>query len=346
MTKFSYDVLKRCVFPFVGPDAPDVILGAAFGEDVAVTRIDDKILASHVDPIISAIGNIGWLAVHVACNDIATSGVPPRWLLLLILVPHKEDEDLLKQIMEDAYRAAEDLGASILGGHTEHSAGVERPLVAVTAMGVSDRPNPVRTSGASVGDHVLVTKGIALEGTGILGHDFQDVALRLGLDEEDLARAQELVNEISVVPEALALADQGVSAMHDVTEGGVLETLLEIAHLSGVGMEIDYAKLPVYPVVSRFAEAFEFNPLRMISSGTLAATIPPERVEDASEALTDLGVPFTLVGRVVEGNGVRVVRENGTEHYTEIACEEDELVRLWSLHPREIERSDEVDQGD
>jgi hypothetical protein len=110
MSKFSLDVLDKRVFPFVGTKDPDVMLGAAFGEDVALTRVGGDVLVSHVDPIVGAISNIGWLAVHVACNDIATSGAPPRWILLLVLVPTLKDEDLLEQIMRDAERAAGQTG--------------------------------------------------------------------------------------------------------------------------------------------------------------------------------------------------------------------------------------------
>jgi len=110
MSKFSLDVLEKRVFPFTVTKDPDVILGAVFGEDVALTRVGGDILVSHVDPILGAISNIGWLAVHVACNDIATSGAHPRWILLLVLVPALEDEDLLEQIMRDADRAAKQSG--------------------------------------------------------------------------------------------------------------------------------------------------------------------------------------------------------------------------------------------
>jgi hydrogenase expression/formation protein HypE len=191
-----------------------------------------------MDPIVGAIGNIGWLAVHVACNDIAASGAPPRWILVLVLVPRPEDEDLLEQIMRDANRAAGEIGASIIGGHTGYSPGVFRPLVAVTALGTKSGRKPVRTSGAQVGDHVLVIKGIGLEGTAILAQDFADVARELGLGEKELDEARSLMTGVSVVKEALVLASQGVTAMHEVTRGGLLETLLEIAHLSGVGIQV------------------------------------------------------------------------------------------------------------
>lgn len=335
MSKFSLDVLQQRVFPYTKAKDPDVLLGAAFGEDVALTRVGNEILVSHVDPIVGAIGDIGWLAVHVACNDIAASGVPPRWIQLLVLVPHVEDVELLEGIMRDASRAANDLGVSIIGGHTGYSAGLSRPLVAVTALGTAAGRVPVRTSGARVGDRVLVTKGIALEGTAILAQDFADVARRAGLSERDLAEGKDVMADVSVVREALLLADHGATAMHDVTRGGLLETLLEIALLSGVGVEVAYDQLPIPTIVSRFAEAFQFDPLRMISSGTLAVTLPADRIDGVSAGLAALGVPFAVVGQVVTGEGVRVLRDGECVAYADIRCEEDELARMWARYPRD-----------
>jgi hydrogenase expression/formation protein HypE len=234
MSKFSLDVLQRCVFPYTKTEDPDVILGAVFGEDVAFTRVGGDILVSHLDPIVGAIGNIGWLAVHVACNDIATAGIPPRWILMLILVPQLEDEEFLEKIMRDVRRAASEIKVSIIGGHTGYSADLSRPLVSVTALGTASGRNLVRTKGAQVGDHVVVTKGIGLEGTVIL-----------------------------------------------------------------------------------------------------AATVPSERVRNMSQALTELGTKFAIVGRVTEGMGVRVLQDGTSVHYREIHCEEDELARMWSLYPRD-----------
>jgi hydrogenase expression/formation protein HypE len=335
MSKFPLEVLQRRVFPYVQDDDPDIILGAAFGEDVALTRVGGDILVSHVDPIVGAVGEIGWLAVHVACNDVAAAGVAPRWLLLLVLVPRLEDEELLEQIMHDANRAASEVGASIVGGHTGYSAGLSRPLVAVTALGTATIRPPVRTGGARIGDHVLVTKGIALEGTAILAQDFADVGRELGLSEEELEEGRGVMARVSVLPEALVLAEHGATAMHDVTRGGILETLLEIAYLSDVGIDVTFSQLPMPPIVARFAQAFQFDPLQMISSGTLAVTVPAERVSQVSAALEELGTPFAWVGRATEGTGVRVIKEDGTVHHTEIQCEDDELARMWALYPRD-----------
>lgn len=332
MSKFSLDVLEKHVFPFTEVRDPDVLLGAAFGEDVALVRVGGDIVASHVDPIVGAVKEIGWLAVHVACNDIAASGVRPRWALLLVMVPSPKDEEALEEIMSDADRAARSIGVSIIGGHTGYSSGLNRPLVAVTAFGTAGGTDPVRTSGATVGDHVIVTKGIALEGTAILSADFAETAVKLGLDASDLEQARGLMGEVSVLEEAITLARHGATAMHDVTRGGLLETLLEIARLSKVGLEIDDAKLPVPDVVRRFARAFKFDPLRMISSGTLAVTMPPDRVDDACGALDGLGVAYGDIGIVTRGEGVTLVRGDESLTYDEIHAEEDELARLWALH--------------
>jgi hydrogenase maturation factor len=334
MSKFSLDVLNKCVYPFLEAHDPDVILGAVFGEDVALTRVGDDILVSHLDPIVVAVKNIGWLAVHVACNDVATSGAPPRWILSLVLVPRKEDECLLEEIMCDVGRATGETGVSTIGGHTGYSSNLSRPLVTVTALGTISGREPVCTKGARVGDHLFVAKGVALEGTAILAYDFVDVAQQLGLSEQDLTEARQFMDEVSVIPEALILAEQGATAIHDVTRGGLLETLLELAQRSEVGLQVHASQVLIHPVVSRFAQAFQFDPLKMISSGTLVATVPFELVEAASQSLVEKGISFADIGQVIEGSGVQIITDGQVTRYQEIHCESDELARMWELYPR------------
>ncbi|HDP26355.1 MAG TPA: hydrogenase expression/formation protein HypE [Deltaproteobacteria bacterium] len=334
MSKFSLEVLERCVFPHAVTHDPDVLLGSAFGEDVALTRVGDDILASHVDPIIGAIDNIGWLAVHVACNDIAASGIRPRWILVLVLVPSRKDEDLLESIMADVHRAAVEINVSVVGGHTGYSSGISRPLVAVSAFGDARGRTPVRTGGAKVGDHVMVTKGIALEGTAILACDFADVARDLGITDHELARAKDLILDVSVIREAEVFAEFGASAMHDVTRGGIFETLLEMARTSGVRFRINISLLPQRAVVERFARCFAFDPLRMISSGTLVATVEPGNADAAARRLGEIGILCADIGTVEHGDGVELIDGDKTDHFDEIRCEDDELARMWTLYPR------------
>lgn len=335
MSKFSLDVLNKYVHPFIKANDPDVILGSVFGEDVAITRIKDGMLVSHVDPIVGAVKDIGWLAVHVACNDIATSGAPPRWILMLVLVPHKEDEQLLEEIMCDAGRAADEIGVTIIGGHTGYSSNLSRPLVSVTALGTLTNQNPVLTKGARVGDHIFITKGIALEGTAILANDFSHTASQLGVTDQEITQARALMKGISIIPEALLLSQQGATSMHDVTRGGLLETLLEVAKLSNVRMKVDANLISILPVISRFSKAFQFDPLKMISSGTLVATFPTEHVNEAGRSLNDRGIIFADIGEIVEGKGVQIIQDGQSTLYQEIHCEEDELARMWEMYPQD-----------
>ncbi|MFP4482268.1 MAG: AIR synthase-related protein [Thermovirgaceae bacterium] len=333
MSKFPLEVLRKKVYPFtLGKHTdPGVVLGSTFGEDVAVTRVGGDLLLSHVDPIVGAVKGIGWLAVHVACNDIAASGIKPRWIQLLVLVASAKEVDQVERIMSDAARAAESLGVTIIGGHTGYSAALERPLVAVTALAPAEGRRVVTTGGARPGDLIYVTRGIGLEGTGILASDFAEEALSRGLEQRDIQDALKLLESVSVVPEALELSDLGATAMHDVTRGGVLETFLEIGSCSGVCMDIDASALPVPPVVNRFAEAFGFDPLKMISSGTLAVTLPPESVEEAEKCFARGLCDLKQVGVATEGEGVRLREKDKDRLFTEMACEEDELARMWEL---------------
>lgn len=332
MSKFSLDILNRCVYPYLKSSDPDVVLGAVFGEDIALTRVGGDMLASHVDPIVGAVNKIGWLAVHVACNDIATSGMPPRWIQTLVLVPHEDDEALLEEIIRDIARAAKETRVSIIGGHSGYSSNLSRPLVAVTALGTFGEREPVLTQGAQVGDHILVTKGIPLEGTAILASDFLKTAIKLGLTEKDIEEANVLMESVSVIPEAVFLGETGANAMHDVTRGGLLETLLEIAGASEVGINIAYNRIPMPPVTLRFAKTFNYDPLKMISSGTLVAALSPEKVKSAMQKLEEKGIVCADIGEVAPGEGVKIIKDNETLHYQEIHPEEDELARMWTLY--------------
>jgi len=335
MSKFPYEVLKECVYPYTRPKHRDdsVILGATFGEDVALTRVGKDLLLSHVDPIVGAVSGIGWLAMHVACNDIACSGVRPRWAQILVLVPSKEDHLLVKEIMTDASKAAEEIEVTIVGGHTGYSSGLSRPVVAVTAMAPAMNRRIIGTGGARPGDHIIITGGAGIEGTSILAMDFAEEGRFLGLSGEELREASRLSGEVSVVREALILADHGATSMHDVTRGGILETSIEISRLSGVSLEIDADLVPSRPIVERFAQAFSFDPVKMISSGSLVATMAPEKIEEALGALQSSGIPAGDVGTVKEGKGITICRKGMigfTE--TEIHCEDDELARMWAIH--------------
>ncbi len=328
--KVRPDLLARFVFSRTGARDPRVLVGPAYGEDSAVIDMGDFVLVVHSDPITEAVGRIGWLAVHVACNDVAVRGARPRWLLPVILLPEGCSDGLLDEITAQIDQAAREIGAAVVGGHTERCPRLDRPIISMTAIGTAPKDRYVITGGAKPGDAVLMTKGAGLEGTAILATDFSAELAEAGVPEELLEKARAFMSEISVVEEALALAEVGVNSMHDPTEGGLLGGLAELAYASGKRVEVWEEKVLVRPETEAVCRALGVDPLKLISSGCLLATLPKEKLGEAQEKLGRLGVDWAVIGEVGEGPpGLLVHREDGrTERVGPFV--EEELARLVS----------------
>nr|WP_240334667.1 AIR synthase-related protein [Halorussus sp. MSC15.2] len=236
---------------------------------------------------------LGTLAVHVACNDVAASGADPRWLTNVLFLPDDDPEtlDALTTQMDDEAR---ELGVAIVGGHSEYTPALERPMASMTAMGLADEFVP--TGGARPGDRVLLTKGAGIEGTAVLASDFRD---ELDLPADLLERAEGFFGEISVVPEARVLRESA-TAMHDPTEGGLVNGMVEMASASGVRLEIDRSAVPVREETTELCAAMGVDPLRIFGSGALLATVPAAECDDALASLDAEGVPAAEIGVVDE----------------------------------------------
>ncbi|WP_054857501.1 AIR synthase family protein [Vulcanisaeta sp. JCM 16159] len=326
MVKLSNDALRRIIFTNLGIDDGDVIIGPRVGEDAAIVKVGNKYMAVHTDPITGAVEGIGWFAINIVANDIAVRGIKPRWFLLTLLLPRDVDEDGIKAIMSDVNKALSELDGSLIGGHTEYTPGIDRVIVSTTAIGIGDRY--VTTSGAKPGDLVLVTKYVALEGTAVLASDFTDELLSRGVPKEVIYRARNLLREISIVKEALELADIA-NSMHDPTEGGLLQGLLEVAEASNVRLKIDVDKIPILPETKQIFNALGIDPLKSLSSGMLIATIPRERMQDAISRLGRLGVNYSVIGEVTNGEpGVELI--SGGEVVGKVrGFITDEVMKLW-----------------
>ena len=335
--KIPGELLRKYVLKRLGSYRSDVVVGPREGVDVSVLSAGgDLVVIAHSDPIVGALKKIGWLAVHIACNDVATSGAEPRWILPTILLPEKWSESMVDEITGDIDAAARELGVAVVGGHSGYAAGSSRPIVVVTALGLGKLGRVVTSAGARTGDSVYVTKGAGIEGTAILAADFRDVLAEKGVDEVLMKRAESFIDEISVVKEAVELAKTGaVTAMHDATRGGVAEALIELATASGKTIEVWEDKIPVRDETKAFAEALGFDPLWMISSGTLVFTTSKNRKGEAEEVLKRLGVSYAEIGEVKE-RGPRLIihRDRGDEVLEKPQPEKDELARLWKLYPR------------
>jgi len=285
-------MLERVVYPYLGRRA-DVLVHAHLGEDCAVVAFGDWVAVLTTDPITGAAAYLGRYAVHISCNDLATSGAEPVGLLLTLLLREGTTEEELERIMREAGEAARTLGVEIIGGHSEVTPGIDRTIAVVTAVGRARKGAVLSAGGARPGDRVLITKSAGIEGTAILATDLAG-PLRGQVDEAVLEQARGFLARISVVPEGMAAARAGASAMHDVTEGGVLGGAWELAEAAGVGIEVRAEAIPVAPETAAICRALEIDPLRLISSGAmLIATPAPERTLDGLRAA---GIPGTEIG--------------------------------------------------
>jgi len=312
--KLQPRLLKRLVFTRLGVSDSRVLLGPSIGEDATVIDFGTKALVVHSDPITGALENVGWLAVNVCTNDIATRGIRPLWILIVMLLPENITTTQLRSITTQIDQAAEQLGVAVVGGHTEVTQGINRPIVMTTAIGETVNKGFVQTSGARVGDSVIVTKGAAIEGTGILAYEMAGL-LEDRIGKEMVEKAKQFIKMTSVVKEALTAVEVGgVHAMHDATEGGIASGLQEIAWASNVGVVAYEERIPVHPETEAICKTLGIDPLKTISSGTLIISVEPEKAEKIVTALKRKGIRASIVGNVVEKKqNIYIVREDGTK---------------------------------
>ncbi len=295
--KLPSDVLEKRILSSFRFKRKEVLVRSKVGEDCSVLDFGEYACVVSTDPITGASNEIGRLAVHISCNDVAANGVEPFGLLFTILAPEGTTLEVLQDIVRQAAEEAASLKVEIIGGHTEITPAVNRIVVSTTAIGRAAKDRVVTSSGAKPGDYIILTKWAGLEGTAIIAHDFEK-RLRGRMDDALLESAQAMMGHISVVKEGMIAGKMGATAMHDVTEGGVLGALWELAEASGVGLRIYEDKIPVRPETQAICEEFGLNPLKLISSGCMLITCRDG--QGMLEALNREGIPASIIGEVVE----------------------------------------------
>jgi len=312
--KLDPALLRQIVLSRLGTDDPRVLLGPHIGEDASIIGFGQKALVVHSDPITGAVENLGWLAVNVCANDVATRGVRPRWLLIVILLPESTTAVQLKSLTAQIDEAAKKLGVAVVGGHSEITPSVKRPVVITTAIGEASKDRFLRTSGAKPGDRIIVTKGAAIEGTAILASELAK-QLRGKVKAEVLERAKQFIRKTSVVEDALTAVEAGeVHAMHDATEGGVAGGLQEIAWASGVGLVAYEKKILISKETEAICDALSVDPLRTISSGALIISAEPKSASRIVKALGEKGIKASVIGKTTnKTDGICIIRKNGTK---------------------------------
>ncbi|MBM2835044.1 MAG: Hydrogenase expression/formation protein [Candidatus Brocadiaceae bacterium] len=284
---------------------PRVIVGPRIGEDAAVIDFGKKYLVAKTDPITFTTHRIGWYAVNVNANDIATMGATPKWFLATLLLPEgKTNAKLATQIFGDIIQATQALNITLCGGHTEISYKIDRPIVIGHMLGEVEKDKLVVNAHAKPGDDLLLTKGIAIEGTAIIARE-KAAVIRKKFGDRFLKRAQAFIDKpgLSVVADAL-LANKAaqIHAMHDPTEGGLATGIMELAKASGTGVVIDAEKIPCYEETEQICKFFNIQPVGLIASGALLIALDPKDTKEVIAILAKNGIVCNPIGKLTKKN--------------------------------------------
>ena len=333
--KFPARLLQAMLAKNSVPD-PKVLLGPAVGEDAAVLDLGDRLLVASSDPVTFASDLAGWYSVHVNANDVACSGAQPRWFLATLLVPEGFSEDDAQLLFDQILKACAAVGASLIGGHSEVTYGIDRPIILGTMLGEVERDRLVTTGGAQEGDIIVLTKGVAIEGTALLARDRADDLSRAGVPPDTIARAAGLLASpgISVLTDArIACSSAKVHSMHDVTEGGLASALAEVAHASGLGLAVEGDIIPVLPECRAVCQALDLHPLGLLASGALLITLHAAEAPSLLAALQSQDIQALEVGRMLpQEEGLSLIGLQGRSPLPQFP--RDELARyLSNPHP-------------
>ena len=282
----------------------DVIVGSGIGIDSAVVKLDDrKYLFLKTDPITFVTEEVGWYSVIINSNDIAVCGGKPKWFLATILIPENSREEVVERIFSQISDTCQKLGISWCGGHTEVTPGIDRPIVVGLMAGLGERY--VTSAGAREGDAVILTKGIAIEGTIAIAQE-----KKKEIDDELFSKIMSYRKWLSVMKDAEIALRYGANSMHDPTEGGLATALNELAISSGKRIEVESEKIRILEETRVICEKYGLDPLGLLSSGALLITISPERAGDLVSSFKGAGIWAEIIGVVKEGIGVWIKRKN------------------------------------
>ncbi len=302
--KLPIELLSGLIARYPGRKSDRVVVGAKVGEDAAVIDFSETYLVVKTDPITFVSEDIGWYALNVNANDIATMGAEPRWFLATVLLPEgSSTPELVEEIFSSIHRAASSLGIAVCGGHTEVTHGLDRPVIAGTMLGEVPKDQLVRSDGAGPGDVIILTKGLAIEATSIIAREKKEDLLEMGYTRSFIEKCGRYLYDpgISVLREARAACRTArVRAMHDPTEGGIAMGLHEIALASDVGVEIFREKLFLTEETNALLKGFGLDPLGSISSGALIVVVDKLDSEGVLQAIRAEGIRCEAIGRVME----------------------------------------------
>jgi hydrogenase expression/formation protein HypE len=305
--KIPIDILKDVVFKNLGAARSEVTLGPTAGIDGAILDFGSKNAIVSMDPITGAVERIGWEAINVNANDVATFGVEPAFFFSCIMLPENADSKIIETISTQMHNAAKELGIAIVGGHCESTPGLANPIVVGCIMGLTEKGKYVTAAGARAGDKLILTKSAGIEGTAILASD-REVQLAKIFSPAILESAKRFYNQIGIVKDALtAYRVGGVHAMHDPTEGGILNGIHEMADAAGLGARVFEEKISVEPETAKICRFYEIDPLQLISSGALLIAADPQAADKIIDALCQEHIYADVIGEFNPNSNKRLL---------------------------------------
>lgn len=322
--KIPNDVLEKLVFSNIKNKRQEVLTRPGVGEDCGVLDFGEYACVVSTDPITGASHNIGSLAVHISCNDVASNGAEPIGVLMTILAPEETTEKDINMIMKDAGEAAEKLNVEIIGGHTEITNAVNKVVISTTVIGKQTKESVLDSKKVEIGDKILMTKSAGIEGTSIIANELE-YSIKGHISSEDLEKAKGFANDISVITEGKICSEIGVSYMHDVTEGGILGAIWEASKAINKGVKISKNLIPIEKSTKIICEHFNINPLRLISSGSMLIISSPQKVDEIKDKLKVKNIEVTVIGEVIR-EGIKM--EVNKEIVDIIPPESDELYKV------------------
>jgi hydrogenase maturation factor len=332
--KFLREMLKNFVSDTHLEDER-VIMGSSIGEDAAVIDMGDNYLVVKTDPITFATSAIGYYAVNVNVNDIVCTGATPKWFQSTILLPKKlTDENLIENIFKNIHDTCKSLGISVIGGHTEITSDLTRPIIVGSLLGEVEKDKLVLTSGAKAGDSIILTKGIFIEGTSIIAREKENILKDKGYSVEFIEKCKDYLYDpgISVFKEALLSNDNfKINSMHDPTEGGLFCGIAEMAIASDLGVLIEKSKINVLPEPTELSKVFDLNPYNTISSGSLLISIKEEFTADLINLLTKNGIHSELIGNITSNKEKYIVLDDNNKKTPMSYTETDEITKLFNF---------------
>jgi len=327
--KIHMNILERLLSKYTFSNNR-VVVGSGIGEDAAVIDMGDRYLIAKTDPITCVTDKIGFYAVNINANDIASMGGIPRWFLATVLIAEGGSEADLEEIFSQISQSCQELGITYCGGHTEVTTGVNNPIVIGQMLGEARKDELRPTSAAREGDDLIMTKTAAIEATSIISHE-KEAELRNHFTEAFISRAQDYLYDpgIGVVKDALALAGcRGVHAFHDPTEGGIATGIYEMALASGLGVEVFGDDIPISPETQALCDFYEVDSLGTFASGSLIIAALPSASEEIIAKLNDVGIAGARIGVMVDRTkGMTLVK--GGESRPLPIYHQDELSRIF-----------------